>query len=399
MKKTFDFQVERNSWTSVPAAFRKRCPFAPSQTTASIDFGGALLWMGKMSVPLRLPQWWLASQWANVRYIAAADPSPRLRLHPAIDDLDTHQKKVLSDDWGVGFSLQWLASRFGYRNIEHGIAAMQDLGRKKIAKFLRKKKKSGPDKCPDFIAYDAQNKVHIIECKGNQQGPAHCETQIKRGRQQKGNVEFQNEAMVAQRLVTAFAFAGSKSNWQSTLRVEDPPPEGENVHYRIESESVEPIRRSIDRAATIRGLVLAGAYDVAANIFPLETQIEIGAARRLPQTERFVAEERVWIGQSYTLPFPLAVWLNPEFPVWGCRMRFGVSPEFANEIMKVGSAPDSVDSFLTELDLDLRLDTDSDDATPEVFEGQNMGHKAPPRRYASIRNGQTFIADWDLLAE
>jgi hypothetical protein len=80
-------------------------------------------------------------------------------------------------------------------------------------------------------------------------------------------------------------------------------------------------------------------------------------------------------------------------------MRFGVSPEFANEIMKVGSAPDSVDSFLTEHDLNLRLDTDSDDATPEVFEGQNMGHKAPPRRYASVRNGQTFIADWDLLDE
>jgi hypothetical protein len=119
----------------------------------------------------------------------------------------------------------------------------------------------------------------------------------------------------------------------------------------------------------------------------------------LPQTERFVAEERVWIGRSYTLQFPLPVWLNPEFPVRGCRMRFGVSAEFASEIMKVGSAPDSVDSFLTELDLNLRLDTDSDDATPEVFEGQYTGHRAPPRRYASIRNGQAFIADWDLLAE
>lgn len=352
-----------------------------------------------MSVPLRLPQWWLASQWAKIRYIAAADPSARLRLHPAIDDLDTHQKKVLSDDWGVGFSLQWLSSRFGYRNVEHGVAAMQDLRRKKIAKFLSNKKKSGPDKCPDFIAYDAQNKIHIIECKGNQQGPTHSETQIKRGRQQKGNVEFQNEAMVAQRLVTAFAFAGTTSNWQSTLRVEDPPPEGGNVHYRIEAESVEPIRRSIDRAATIRGLVLAGAYDVAANIFPAETQAEVGAARGLQQTERFVAEDQEWLGQSYALPFPLPIRLNPELLVRACRIRFGVSPEFAGRIMKVGAAPDSVDGFLADIDLGLRLDTDSNDGTPEVLEGQKVSHIGPPRQYASIRNGQAFIADWELLAE
>jgi hypothetical protein len=65
----------------------------------------------------------------------------------------------------------------------------------------------------------------------------------------------------------------------------------------------------------------------------------------------------------------------------------------------VGSAPESVDDFLTDIDLDLKLDTDSDDATPEALEGQNVSHMAPPRRYTSIRNGQTFIADWELLAE
>ena len=193
-----------------------------------------------MSVPLNLPQWGLASQWAKVRYWAAADSGAPLRLHPAIEDLDTHQKKVLSDDWGVGFALQWLASRFRYKNVEHGYAAIRDLRRKKLATFLPKKKKAGPDKCPDFLAYDQQNKIHVIECKGNQKGPDDFERQFKRGRQQKGNVEFANESLVAQRLITGFAFAGSESNWSSTLRVEDPPPDAESITYVIK-ENHSPI--------------------------------------------------------------------------------------------------------------------------------------------------------------
>jgi hypothetical protein len=65
----------------------------------------------------------------------------------------------------------------------------------------------------------------------------------------------------------------------------------------------------------------------------------------------------------------------------------------------VGSSPENVYNFLRDIDLDLKLDTDSDDATPEALEDQNVSHIALPRRYASIRNGQTFIANWELLAE
>lgn len=78
--KTFALQVDRTSWTCVPQGLRKSCPFPSPQRTASIDFNGALLWMGKMSVPLQLPQWELATQWAKIRYYAAAGPTADLRL-------------------------------------------------------------------------------------------------------------------------------------------------------------------------------------------------------------------------------------------------------------------------------------------------------------------------------
>jgi len=354
--------------------------------------------MGKMSVPTQIPQWFLASQWAIVRYFAAVDASTRLRLHPAVEDLDTHHKKVLSDDWGVGFSLQWLASRLRYRNIEHGFAVMRDLQRKGIAKFLAKRKKCGPDKCPDFIAYDSRNKIHIIECKGNQQGPDHFEKQLKRGRQQKGNVEFQDESLVAQRLVTAFAFAGSTSRWSSTLRVVDPPPEDGHVYYRIEGESAQPIAQSIMRVVAIRGLLLAGAFDAAAHAFPRETAIR--EVVRVPSAlgEQFVAEDREWFGQSYDLHFPLPITVGTDAIVTGCRARFGVSNSFRTELLKNKPKGDIIDRFLIETDLELALNTEEDDAASvNQVVGEGSGRLAPMSRYASILNGRTFIADWELL--
>lgn len=46
-------------------------------------------------------------------------------------------------------------------------------------------------------------------------------------------MEFQNEAMVAQRLVTAFAFAGTTSNWQSTWALGKSRPVGPGCTGRI----------------------------------------------------------------------------------------------------------------------------------------------------------------------
>jgi hypothetical protein len=171
-------------------------------------------------------------------------------------------------------------------------------------------------------------------------------------------VSFSNESLIAQRLVTAFAFAGAASNWQSVLRVEDPPPDNDHVFYKIEAETAAPIVESINRVSTIRGLVLAGAYDVAAHAFPTETESERVAGRLLERSTPFDAEGREWIGQSYTLPFPFAVTINSGVEVGGCRVRFGVSPAFARDLTRLNAKADVVDSFLAEADLELVLNTE-----------------------------------------
>jgi hypothetical protein len=99
---------------------------------------------------------------------------------------------------GVGLALQWLATRLQYKYVVHGDFAMRDLRERGIAQFVKRRKR-GPFKCPDFFAVDSQDKVHLIECKENQGGPKHIDRQFVRGRQQKQNVRFVNEALVEQR--------------------------------------------------------------------------------------------------------------------------------------------------------------------------------------------------------
>jgi len=72
MKKTLQLEIDLGSWSNSPPKYRKTCPFASTQTLARVDFLRALLWIGVTSIPIQIPRWWLASQWAVLRYVAAA---------------------------------------------------------------------------------------------------------------------------------------------------------------------------------------------------------------------------------------------------------------------------------------------------------------------------------------
>jgi hypothetical protein len=64
MQKTFVFEVDRASWTSVRPALRKTCPFPTGSNRASIDFDGVLLWMGRILCRSACPSgvWHLSGQ-------------------------------------------------------------------------------------------------------------------------------------------------------------------------------------------------------------------------------------------------------------------------------------------------------------------------------------------------
>jgi hypothetical protein len=359
-----------------------------------VDFLGALLWMGITSVSIQMPYWWLASQWAILRYIAAADHTVRrLILHKAAEDLDTHHKKVLSDDWGVGFALQWLISRLHYKGIAHGAIAMKELQKRKIAQYVQKKK-NGPFKCPDFFAFDSQNRIHLIECKGNQRGPVETIRQFQRGREQKQNILFQNENLVAQRLLTGISIAGYDSNWTSTLMVADPDPELKSSYYRIDAVSADPLIRSFKKVAVIQGLVAAGVWSIAKSRFPEETSAGDVPSVGEERISTFEALKKRWFGQIYEMPFPIPLKLEDGGIITGCRMRLGIAEGFADELRK--SPGTETEEIIQERDLDLKLTHAEQDSGEEEIEPK-ASDKQPVRRYASIQHGDALLADLEML--
>jgi hypothetical protein len=340
MQKTLDLQIDASSWASAPLAFRKRCPFSTTQSATSIDFLTALLWAGTTAISIRMPQWWLASNWAILRYVGAADHTTnRLRLHAASEDLETHSKKVLSDDWGVGISLQWLAARLHYKEVAHGRFAMDDLKSKGQADFGRFRKR-GPSKCPDFLAVDRQNKIDVIECKGNQDGLTQIRRQFADGLAQKNCLQFSNEAMVGQRLLTGVAIAGPASKWKTTLRVADPPPGSEEGagnrsslnKYLVRATSAESILPSLRNFSLLQGLLLAGAFGKAHPLFPGETNTLDSDVREDIPMDTFSANNVQWRGQVQEMLYTVPVRLTDGTLLGGSRLRFCVSGDLIERL-------------------------------------------------------------------
>ena len=384
--------MHQQSWRSAPPAYRKVCPFSSQNFQSSVDFRRAMLWAGMMSVSPRMPQWWTASQWAVLRYFGAVDGSvTALRLHEAIDEIDTHPKKVLSDDWGIGVGIEWLDSQFQYGYVQHGLRAMGELQALGVAS-LGGKKKRGPQKCPDFICRDRNGRYHLIECKGNQQGVSTTANQFEQGRLQKATVRFSNEQLVAQRMVAGLAIAGCDSKWDTTLTLTDPPPDDPydetRPHYRIEAEHPERILDALKRAACAQGLLLSGFFDLARRVLP-ESSDTRGLDEPLSHfpVSEFEANGSEWIGQVFNLPFPATLKIDAKESAAGVRLRFGASRDFI-ETAKRPSYRLTEPANVEELDLELVPRYPSDDRPAE-----NQTKEAS----VSIQYGHFFIADLELM--
>lgn len=122
------------------------------------------------------------------------------------------------------------------------------------------------------MGVDPNGKLHLIECKGNQQGHGALLEQLADGRGQKQNVTFPDESrFVDQRLVVGVAIAAAKSRWNTALRVEDPPPpEPAEEHYVVTANNPEMLSRELDIGALARILVLSGEGRLLARILPDE---------------------------------------------------------------------------------------------------------------------------------
>lgn len=174
--------------------------------------------------------------------------------------LDPHQKAILSDDFGVAVTTQWLYDRLG------GFTDIVD-GRRFMLQFAhllpRKQKpaaaKVGPTKAPDFVIRDHAGKWHVLECKGTQSGRGWRNTFLKHALAQKNVIRIAGP-LRGQSLAAGLAISNEGDKYDTHLRVVDPEPE---PLITLNSRHADEIRVSARRIAVARALGVIGLNEAA----------------------------------------------------------------------------------------------------------------------------------------
>jgi hypothetical protein len=303
------------------ASWKGTYPFPPElqaakkTPTATINFASALLLMGLTALVKAVPRWQSAIRWAQVKYAYSVDHAADLRLHRSMAGLEKHQKSVLSEEWSTGIALEWLTDIFDYTAFAHADLVVRRLASLGMLVGSPSHKKSGPTKCPDFIAVDSNRQLHIIECKGTVSGDGSIRQSFQQGRLQKGTIDFgQNDStFVAQRLCVGVSIATGGDGGKTTLFVEDPPKASDGTSHvcTVKGDvTMAQIEQAILTSAVLEQAALAGAYDVlraAETGFSGLDDHFFGAQDLRGDLIKFEMNGKSWIGQRFTTTAPISV--------------------------------------------------------------------------------------------
>jgi len=173
MIKRIYIQINNSSWGTSPVPIELRNIASQyRQTDTLIGLIHTALW----TRPPCSFGFSLADCWAWLRYGPALANSLNLQLRPEWNDIDAHQKTVLSDEMGVGFTTQLFCETLNfivYADTQYVIKVLPSL----VA--LSHSAKRGPDKSPDYIAVDDLLEVSVLECKGSGQPKLNLNTIAK----------------------------------------------------------------------------------------------------------------------------------------------------------------------------------------------------------------------------
>lgn len=164
----------------------------------SVDLTAAdlLLSLGKITTP-RIPNLVdLSNLWAYYRYIWAFEPETsysNLRLSKDATEIDPHQKAVMSDDMGIGFTAYVMENFYDARSATDVAVAL----RNQSIPGLRPQYTTSPD----YLFRDGRGDYFVVECKGTRQSRKPLLTQLRRGLEQVPSLVFPSRLQQPTRLV------------------------------------------------------------------------------------------------------------------------------------------------------------------------------------------------------
>jgi len=243
--KQIEVAIDTKSW--------KRRPIpnwaATSPDVHTVNVAQALLMLGSITTPNGLSAGSPERYWACIRYFSACTPTHDLRIRTPFQDLDPHQKGILSDDFGVAIATYWLQDQLGgVRSIVDGRRFSINMGVK------RRLPKVGNRKCPDFVLEDSLGKFHLLECKGTQSGRGYLDRAMRTGELQKRGIKIA-PGLRGERLVIGLSLVGEADTERSQLYVRDPSVEPISEIGKGDATHASQIMRrlSLARALNLTG--------------------------------------------------------------------------------------------------------------------------------------------------
>ncbi|MBX9902802.1 MAG: hypothetical protein K2Y31_00495 [Burkholderiales bacterium] len=255
MLKKLEVLVDATSWgaASPPAAL-----IALNKTTRQVNVVQALINTAQLTRPPKVTGFHLSDYWACLRYLPALSNSSWLELCKDWDSVDPHQKTVMSDELGMGFSAQLVSEVFNCPEFVDTIYVMRVLHPGKFS--LSSGNKRGPKKSPDFIAEDGSGNFVALECKGTQTSRKELLNALGRGAKQKKSLTAVAGTRISHSLVAGLFIPQWSNVNRACIHVAD-PTWSELDTLLADTEAIN-IRKAIIQIGLAKQLALAGFVEL-----------------------------------------------------------------------------------------------------------------------------------------
>lgn len=247
MNKIINIEIDKKSWKlkKIPTSFSNY------RNVVNLSLAESLLDIGLLTRPANVFGIHLSDFWAWLRYLNAFDIGNKLKLNKNWYLLDPHQKTVSSDDFGVGFTAQYLRRYHDFITFSDTLYVLKN---SKLFKQKNKAKK-GPSKSPDFICLDKNMNIHIVECKGTQSSFNVLKKLVINGISQKNNI-ISTGNIIDQKLSIGIFVPQYNHSKESTILVVD--PEYDDVMYDLSNFSKEELILRIKKINISKELIFSG---------------------------------------------------------------------------------------------------------------------------------------------
>lgn len=329
--------------------------------------------IGRVTAPVGGYGFELSTRWPWLRYLPALDDGPELRLRAEWSDLDSHQKMILSDDFGMGLPITILKHALGTEAFPTQYVVKRLVPQlAHVYAFPAGVVKRGPNKSPDFLALDGTtSEVHVLECKGTQASRGAMLGAIRKpGLEQKRAIEIEG-APVGQRLVGGVYVPEAYGAGAAVCRFADPEPE-------------EPLRIAASRGELDRFSV---DFEVAGALHLMDAPPDVESVTgRRPATnlrERIAATRETWGHEEFAGERFLVARRQVIFPAE--RVEDGVRVRGVR--MKIG-LPESTVALLENAPSDAPLT----ETAAIIVRRAGRKHHREDRRFAEVSRAGVFVA-------